>query len=269
MPEFSCDERITLFVNLAAGMLSVTAEPRDTAVVDVQPLDGSSASRTAVENTLVEMRGSALHVESPDRGWRLGRSGRMRFDIRVPEDTRLNVKLASADGRLDGRYGDASINSASGDLSVGHIAGTLSIRTASGDVRVAEVDGAAAADSASGDIAIGSSAADLTADTASGDVTVERAAGSVRVRSASGDVRVGSVRRGTADLVTVSGDVRVGIPAGTSVWLDVATASGKTRSDLDHSGAQPPANGAADLNVRVSTASGDIELRRVPVPVDA
>ena len=269
MPEFTSPDRITLVAKLAAGTLFVAAEQRYTAVVDVQPLDGSSASRTAAEETLVEMRGSALHVESPDRGWRMGRSGRIRVDIRLPEDSSLNVKLASADGRLEGRYGDATISSASGDVTVGHVTGTLSLRTASADAQVAEVDGTATMDTASGDIVVGSAAADLTADTASGDVTVEQAAGPVRVRSASGDIRIGTVRRGNADLVTVSGDVRVGIPAGTSVWLDLSTASGKTRSDLDHSGAQPPANGTPDLNVRVSTASGDIELRRVPVPVDA
>src|SRR5436309_2512780 len=150
MREFSYQDRITLAAKLAAGAMSVAAEPRDTAVVDVQPYDNSSASRDAAENTLVEMRGSELRVEAPDRGWRIGRGGRVRVEIRLPEDSRLNVRLASADGRFDGRYGDSTIHSGSGEISLEHVAGDLTIRAASADVRVGRADGAASLDSASG-----------------------------------------------------------------------------------------------------------------------
>jgi hypothetical protein len=268
MREFSYQDRITMSARLAAGAMFVAAEPRDTAAVDIQPYDDSSASRDAAEQTVVEMRGDTLHIESPDRGWRLRRSGRLRVDVRLPEDSRLIVKLASADGRFDGRFGDSRFDTASGDISVEHVAGTLTVHSASGDVRVGQIDGPASVSTASGDIVVGHSATDVVMDTASGDITVERAGGSVRATTASGDLRVDGVSRGSVALSTSSGDVRIGVAAGTSVWLDLSTASGRTRSDLDH-GEGPPAGGAADVNVRVRTASGDIELRRVPVAADA
>jgi len=268
MPEFSVQDRITLHARLAAGAMHFAAEPRDTAVVDVQPYDDSSASQEAAEHTIVEMRGSALHIEAPDRAVKLRRSGRIRVDVRLPEDSRLNIKTGSADGHFEGRYGDSTIQSASGDISIQRVAGTLTIRTASADVHVEGVDGTASLSTASGDVLVGYAGEDVTADSASGDVIVEQAERSVRARTASGDLRLGSVRRGEVDLTTGSGDVRLGIPAGTSVWLDLATASGRTRSDLDHS-TQPPDGGVPDLNVRIRTATGDIELRRLAQPVDA
>jgi DUF4097 and DUF4098 domain-containing protein YvlB len=269
MREFNVQDRITLSAKLAAGAMSVAAEPRDTATVDVLPYDDSAASREAADRTVVELRGSALHVESPDSGWRLRRSGRIRVDVRLPEDSRLIVRLASADARFDGRYGDSAIDSASGDVTIDHVAGTLTVKAASADVRAGRVEGQVTVDTASGDVVLGYAGGDVVVDTSSGDVTLDRAEGSVRARSASGDVRLGSVGRGNVQLSTASGDVRVGIPAGTSVWLDLSTASGSTRSDLDHGDAHSPAGGVPDLNLRVRTASGDIELRRVPVPAAA
>lgn len=269
MREFSYQDRITLMAKLAAGAMSVAAEPRDTATVDVQPYDSSSASQEAAENTLVELRGSALHVEAPDKGWRLGRTGRVRVEIRLPEDSRLDIRLASAEGRFDGRYGDTAVHTGSGDVSIEHVAGELTIHAASADVRVDRADGQASVDTASGDVLIGYAGGGLSLDTASGDLAVEQAQGWLRARSASGDLRVGRVGSGDVELATVSGDVRVGIPAGTSVWLDLSTVSGSTRSDLDHSAGQPDTDRTPDINLRVRTASGDIELRRVPSPVDA
>jgi DUF4097 and DUF4098 domain-containing protein YvlB len=268
MREFIPQDRITLRAKLAAGAMFVTAEPRETAAVEVQPYDGSSSSREAAEQTMVEMRGSDLHIEAPEQGWRLRRSGRIRVDVRLPEDSCLSIRTASADSRFEGRFGDSSIDSASGDVTVGHVAGTLTVHSASGDVRIARVDGPTSVDTGSGDVFIASAVGDVVVGSSSGDLTVEQSQGSVRARTASGDVRLDTVGHGDVDLHTASGDVRIGIPAGTSVWLDLATMSGSTRSDLDHAG-DTPAGGVANLNLRVRTASGDIELRRVPVPASA
>jgi hypothetical protein len=269
MREFNVQDRITLSARLAAGAMHVAAEPRDTAAVEVAPYDDSASSREAAERTVVEMRGSTLHVEAPDIGWRLRRSGRIRVDVRLPEDSRLVVRVASADARLDGRYGDTTVDTASGDITIDHVAGTLSVKGASSDVRAGRVEGPLVVDTASGDVTLGYTGGDVVVKTSSGDIDLTRAEDSVRAQSASGDIRLGSVGHGNVQLSTASGDVRVGIPAGTSVWLDLSTASGTTRSDLHHGDAQAPAGGVPDLNLLVRTASGDIELRRVPVPTPA
>jgi DUF4097 and DUF4098 domain-containing protein YvlB len=265
MREFDLPGPITLQAKVGAGALTVVAEPRETATVEVEPYQNTEASRDAADRTVVALRDDTLVVEAPDNGWSWRRWGHIRVRVHVPEDTRLKVKVASADATLTGRYGDSVVDAASGDVDLGHVTGWLRLHTASGDARVERVDGQAGVDSASGDIRLGYVGGETTVQSASGDVSVGRAEASVRVKTASGDLRVESIRRGEARLTTASGDVEVGVPAGTSVWLDVSTVGGRTRSDLQQiHGA--PAGGTPDVSLHVSTASGDIDLRRVEVP---
>ncbi len=263
MQEFTIDGPVTLAAKIASGALNVTAEPRDTATVEVTPFDASDASREAAARTRVELIGTVLTVESPQRlGW-LPRRSRIRVDVRLPEDCRLNLQLAAAEGHLSGRYGDAVVRTASGDVTLDHVAGTLDLETASGGARVTRVDGPAKVKTASGDMALGHVRGDVTASTASGDVTVDRADNSVRARTASGDVTVGAAHQGTVEIAGASGDLHVGIEAGTRVWLDVSTLSGSVRSDLDHEATGGPTDDGAPLTVRARTASGNVDLRRV------
>jgi hypothetical protein len=269
MREFDTPQPITLSARLSAGALTVTAEPRDTATVDIQPYDDNQASRDVAERTEVALRGDTLVVHMPDGGWRMWRRAKIRAEVRVPEGTTLNIKLASADARCLGRYGgDSRVSTASGDVTLEHVAGAFGLQSASGDLRLDRVDGPLVLSTASGDAAIGHCSGDVDVQTASGDLVLSRADGSVHARTASGDVRVDAVRRGEVRLSTASGDVQVGVAAGTRVWLDLATLSGSTRNGLTM-GTDPPANGDVELTLRIRTASGDIKLHRVPVPATA
>jgi hypothetical protein len=269
MREFDCPGPITLNAKVHAGMLDVTAEPRGTATVEVQPYDDTEASREAAERTVVQLHGDTLVIEGPEHSWLLPRRhARVRVEVRLPEDSRLQVRLAAADARLTGRYGDSVVDGASGNVELGHVAGWLRLHSASGDVRTERVDGQVLLDTASGDVTLGYAGGEATVRTASGDVSVTRAETSVRVRSASGDVHLDAVRRGEVRLTSMSGDVRVGVAAGTSVWLDLSTAAGRTRSDLTDLGPEGP-GGRPDLTLQVRTASGDIDLRRVELPAAA
>jgi len=267
MHEFTVEGPITLAARVGAGELTVTAEPRETATVEVSPYDSSDTAREAAERTRVELTGDVLTVEAPRPGWRLRRTEPVRVDIRLPEDCRLDIQVAAATVRLAGRYGDTAVHTASGELTADHVAGALDLETASGDAQVARVQGPAKARTASGDLALGYVGGDITAVTASGDVVIDRAAASVRARVASGDVRIAAVRQGTVEIGTASGNVQVGVEAGTRAWLDVSTTSGMVRSDLDPEPASGQADDGAPLTVRVRTASGNVELRRVPADV--
>ena len=59
---------------------------------------------------------------------------------------------------------------------------------------------------------------------------------------------------------TGSGDVRVGVVAGTPVWTDIRTASGRLSSDLPSTG--EPGPDQPYLEVRATTASGDVTLHQ-------
>jgi hypothetical protein len=270
MPEFPCPTPVTVAARLAAGELRITAEPRDTAVVEVSPWDGTDASREAAARTQVELRGDRLLVEAPEAGpgWLLRRGSRIRVDVRVPLDCPLNIRVASAEVYCRGRYAGASVHTASGDVAIEHLTGHATINTASGHVLVDRVDGRASVHGASGDVTLTQAGDDVTVHTASGDVTVDDADGSVKVNTASGSVRVGCVRRGVTRLKAASGGMSVGVAQGTRVWLDAVTASGRTRSDLDVTSA-PAGGGEPELTLALRTASGDIDIHRVALPAAA
>jgi hypothetical protein len=250
-------------IRVGAGLIDIVGADATSATVEVSPYDESSASRTAAAETRVAFDRGRLTVESPDRGaggW-IRRSGQVRVSVRLPQQSTVSVTTGSADIRLDGPLGAAEVQSGSGDLSAGHVAGDLTFRTGSGDIQVTEIGGHLRGHTGSGDVAVRLAKGPAEVKTASGDVTIDAADAAVWASTASGDVQVRTLRGDTAKVTTASGDVSVGVPAGTNVWLDLTTASGSTRSDLTMSDT-PPADGAK-LTLSVNTASGDIDVHRV------
>lgn len=264
MTEFPCPGPITLHARLGGGQIDVVAEDRTTALVEVTPHDNSEAARNAAAQTRVEMHDGQLHVDAPEAGanFLFRRSPRVKAHVRVPLDSSLDVRLASADLTGRGRFGSGNVRTASGDIHLDHVAGDLAVHTASGDVRLARVDGRLQLTTASGDLRAQTLDGDASVQSASGDLDIEQLGASFQATTASGDITVGAVRRGTFAVKSASGDVSVGVEAGTGVWLDLTTISGSTRSDLsapDPGGAAP----RADLTLQVRTLSGDIHVRRV------
>jgi DUF4097 and DUF4098 domain-containing protein YvlB len=265
MHEYPCPEPVTVDISQGAGTLQVIAEERDTATVEVTPWDHSESSARAAERTKVEMFGDRLRVEAPESTstWLPHRAPKVRLAVRVPLDCALRVKVASADARCAGRYASAEVASASGDVAVEHVTGDTKITTSSGDVLVDRGDGQVSVKSASADVTVTLAGGPVTAHTASGNVTVDEALDSVRLNTASGDLRVGRAARGTVKLHSASGGLSVGVVTGTLVWLDVTTWSGSTRCDLS-TGDTTPADREPDLRLHMRSASGDIEIYRVP-----
>lgn len=267
MYEFPCDTPVSATIRIAAGRCDVVAEQRDTATVEVEPLKaGDERAEAAAAETTVQLTGDKLLVKTPDTngvGWLFGRRmARLRVTVHVPTDSSVHVEVASADVACTGQISQLGVNNASGDVQVDRVSGDVSVKTASGDIRVGYVGGNLTAHSASGDVRADRVDGDVTHSSASGDTTLGETHGSVKVHSASGDLRIGAAAAGLVRASSASGDVRVGVPAGTAVWLDLNTASGSTMSDLSVSAGRPLAG--QDLELRISTASGDIDVHRVP-----
>ncbi|MFC0529166.1 DUF4097 family beta strand repeat-containing protein [Phytohabitans kaempferiae] len=263
MPEFPCPAPVTVVVRVPTGALEIVAEERETALVDVQPYDDHPAAREAAERTTVDLRGDKLSVVAPDSGWLARRTGALLVTIRVPLDSHLRLKTASADASCRGRFGSLDADGSSGDLYAEHVTGDAKVKIASGDVTADRVDG---------ELHVGGSAGNVTAqhvggpvDTrlASGNVEIGAAGTGVEARTASGRVRIGAAGRGAVKVRTASGDVAVGVRSGTGVWLDLGTVSGHTSNDLDMT-AGGDGQESHDLSVEVRTVSGDIAIRRVP-----
>jgi hypothetical protein len=266
MPEFECRKPITLSLRAGGGTVDITAEDRSTALVDVGPYDDTDAARDLAAATRVEMHGDTLTVTTPEPpgAWLWRRHARLRIAARVPRDSTLALKIASADLVARGRFGLVTLSVAAADGYVEHISGNANLKTASGDLTIDRIDGTAQINSASGDVAIGTAVQDLNVHAASGDVRIGHAGNSAKVVSASGDIDIAKAARGELRLRSASGDVTVGVAGGTGVWLDLNTSSGRARSDLSMPQTPPAAPSDADLHLHVRSMSGDITVRRTP-----
>jgi len=268
MPEFPTPRPITAVVKLPGGTLEITAEERDTTVVEVEPYDDRPASHEAAERTTVEMSGDTLTVAAPDGSWLARRPASLLITIRVPLDSRLRLKTASADVACRGRLASLDATGASGDMVLEHITGDAKVRIASGDVTVGQVDGELQVSGAAGDVTAQHVGGPVNTSVASGSIDIGSADAGVKAKTASGGVRIGAARRGTVKVRTASGDIAVGVRSGTGVWLDLNTMSGRTTNDLDMT-AGGGGEAGHDLSVEVRTASGDIAILRAPAEAAA
>ena len=107
---------------------------------------------------------------------------------------------------------------------------------------------------------IGHAGASTTTKTGSGDVAISALDGQLDVKSGSGDTRVDVARHGSIRVRTASGDVAVGVAAGTAAWLDLSSISGHIDQQLAARNA--PDEHQPRLAITVTTVSGDIAIRR-------
>ena len=244
-----------------------TAEPIDLEVtvpigeIDVETVDGDESLVTVegneklVEQTIVELRGNRLVVELRGRkpfgitiaigDFSFGNGG-LRVHARIPHASRAALATASADMKVRGRIESLDSKSASGDLTVvGTIERDAAIKTVSGDAHVQRIDG------------------NLRATTVSGDLFLGSVGRSIEIKSVSGDVRVESVREGSATVQSVSGDIELGVAAGTNLDVDAGSVSGELDSEvpLGSDRAAADADGPT-LVVRGKTVSGDFRVFR-------
>jgi DUF4097 and DUF4098 domain-containing protein YvlB len=268
---FDTPDPIELYVELGKGRIDVTATDTDTTSVTV--------SGDHADEVVVEQRDGQVAVVAPrTTGFLSGGSRRYTVSVVVPTASALALKTGSADTRALGEYGATWATTGSGDLSVELVSGPLEVQAGSGDLSFAELRGEGRIKSGSGDVRVGRVGAALTLSTGSGDVAVDSVAGSLAVKTGSGDVRVGEstddvsfstgsgdlqvgvARRGRFTVKGASGDVRLGIPAGTPVWTDITTVTGSIHSDLGGTG--EPAEGQDHVEVRAQVATGDITLQQ-------
>ncbi|MEE1753129.1 DUF4097 family beta strand repeat-containing protein [Streptomyces sp. SP18CS02] len=85
-----------------------------------------------------------------------------------------------------------------------------------------------------------------------GDITVGRLGGTAEISTLKGDLHIAEAVRGTLTLRTEHGDIRVGATRGASACLDAGTSYGRVHNALRNT------DGAADLDIRATTAHGDI-----------
>jgi hypothetical protein len=276
MPTFETPGSVSLQVKLPSGRVVVTTadEPRTTVEIVALGRRGQDAIDD-IEITMDERSGRhVVRVEQRDRfRWgpiQITWGGDFECRISCPPGTDLDLSGASTDVRVDGELGEVAVRTASGDIRLQSVGGPLQVKTASGDVSVGVVGGQGSIATVSGDVGIERLDASLTARAVSGDITVAVVAAELGISTTSGDVDLRAVIEGDVRVQTVSGDVRVGVPRGTRVWIDAASVSGKLESELgleDHEVAED--SEAAVVPLHMKTVSGDVSVVRAAAAVSA
>ena len=229
--------------------------------IDIETIDGGESlisldgNEKLIDMTEVRQEGRRIVVELKGKtsfgltisigDFSFG-SGSMRVRARVPHSSSPVLTTAAADMKVRGRLGSLEVKSASGDLVVnGEVQRDAEIKTVSGDVRLERVGG------------------ELRVQTVSGDVNAQSVGGSVVSKTVSGDLRVESVREGHVTAQSVSGDIELGVAAGTNLDVDAGSVSGDLASEVPL-GSEPDIIGGDGpaLVVRGKTVSGDFRVFR-------
>jgi DUF4097 and DUF4098 domain-containing protein YvlB len=259
---FSTPGPVLLNIEIPAGEIRLETgdEPETRVELDTRDEDALAAAT-------IELRtrddGHEVVVAAQKRfGFRLlGAGTQYSLRIRAPHGADVELSTGSADVEGRGRFGAVEINDASGDARLDEIDGDVRVNIASGDVRLGRVGGDATVNSASGDVEIVSIGGRGKIRSASGDVSVGEAKSALSVATASGDQEIGSVASGQVTVQSASGDIEVGVAPGATLWIDAKSMSGETISELEVEGS-PPADEAAQVELRANSMSGDIRVRR-------
>ncbi|MET8549173.1 DUF4097 family beta strand repeat-containing protein [Micromonospora zamorensis] len=201
MKTFDTPAPISAILNIPAGRIQFIAADRADTTVEVLPTDPSKSRDTrAAEQTTVAYADGVLRITAATPGNPLiGPSGSLQVTVRLPADSRVDAKAASAELRGVGRLGDVTFDGAYRQIKIDEAA----------SVRLTAIDG---------------------------DVEVGRLTGPAEISTARGDIRIAEAVHGTIVLTTQSGDISVGAAAGVSAALDAGTGHGRVSNALRNDG---------------------------------
>ncbi|MFO0043321.1 MAG: DUF4097 family beta strand repeat-containing protein [Pseudomonadota bacterium] len=198
-----------------------------------------------------------------------------RLDLRVPRAAALDIDAVSADVQVDGLDDsrELSIEGVSGEVRVSAAVQRLNVVSISGDIEVRGRGERSVLQSVSGDIEARGLEGEIDLETVSGDARLEAGAvDRLALSTVSGSIEADVTPRGAADIRgdTMSGDLRLRVPADLSARIEAATVSGGIGSDFGTVEKQEYGSGER-LRVRVGEGaarvelesfSGDLEIRR-------
>lgn len=213
------------------------------------PLSGAQIE--AVRETKIELVGQRLTIRAP--------KGRLRLvplavTVRAPAGSHLELRSGSAHTTVTGPAGRVTVSTGSGEVALDRADGRAEVTAGSAALRLGPMLGGLRARSGSGEIEVSSVGGPTTLMTGSGDVWLGAVQADVKVRTGSGDLTVADAACGNIELVTGSGDIRVGVRSGKAAEVDLVSNTGQARSELNLSD-RPPA-GDTPLKVRGRTGSG-------------
>ncbi len=239
----------------------------DRAEVEVKAELGAGVKRLDVIEEEGDVR---IEVVLPAFGVR---SGSADLVVRVPQASQLEVTVVSATIKVSDVAGSTRLKSVSGDVVASLSSREVEMQSVSGELALdgGGVTGNAQLKAVSGDVSVKAFAGSLDAASVSGDLVVNMSQlRDLRLRSTSGDV----VARGTLqadgriEAESVSGDVKLELPAVAGFVTDIETFSGDIggcfASQVTRASEHGPGmrlyvtKGKGDARIRVKSFSGDV-----------
>jgi DUF4097 and DUF4098 domain-containing protein YvlB len=264
MPVFATPAPISATIDLYSAVVQIVATDRADTVVEVRPSNESDDSDVkAAQQTRVEYSDGTLTVRGP-KNLTLGFSKRTRSVdvlIELPTGSQVHGDLSAGDVRSTGVLDECRLKSGAGRFHLDRTGRLHLDTTGSGRVRIGEIRGTAVVKNSNGTTDIGTATGGLRVRSANGDITVDRAEAGVDAKTSNGSIRIATVVRDSVTLRTATGDLDVGVAAGTAAWLDLQTGYGQVRNELESIG-QGPEKSELAVEVRAHTSFGDITVRR-------
>jgi DUF4097 and DUF4098 domain-containing protein YvlB len=281
---------------LAGNRLELNVAASD---VEVQSWNGSDirieatqrgGSRGDYDIAVSTSGGTVRVVESSRNFFCIFCSQHVSYRVSVPNRAEADIKTASGDITVEGLKGAVALSTVSGEIRANDLEGGLTADTTSGEVHLNNVLGKLEVNTISGDIQLEDGKVDgATVNTTSGEVELDGVAGALNIGTVSGDVAVreahdgqlavsttsgdfdysGDLAQGQSNAVnSISGDVKLELPAESGIRLDASTISGSINNDFDltdrEEGLRSLKGVAGDgrTNLTVGTTSGDISIEK-------
>jgi hypothetical protein len=255
---FDCDGPAELDIRIRSGRIEVRTTDTPSLRVEISPEPGDGDPHVAHE-TQVDFSGQRrrLAVRAP-RGLR---RAAIAVVIEAPRGSRLEARAHQGSISASGPLSGLAAATGGGSITADEIEGPAQVASGSGRIRLGQVAGPLKARLGSGDLEAASIAGEGAAvATGQGDVWLGVVGGNTNVRTGRGGIVVAEAAGGTITLATGAGDVRVGIRPGVAAEIDVASGSGRVRSELDVTD-NPPAGGPA-ARIRMRTGAGEAVVER-------
>ncbi|MGH9846915.1 MAG: DUF4097 family beta strand repeat-containing protein [Blastocatellia bacterium] len=185
-------------------------------------------------------------------------AGSINVRARYPENCNCNASIRfEVKVPRGGNYKFENISSVSGDVDVAGVAGELHAKSVSGNVTVRNVSGPVQVKSVSGNVIVGEINGTATAGSTSGNVEVEI-------------VQLGGAQ--DMSFSSVSGNVRVKLPANLDAEVKMSTMSGGLKTDFPLNIEEPERGpgrkatgrvGGGSRQLKLSSVSGNVSLLRM------
>ncbi|HEX4223761.1 MAG TPA: DUF4097 family beta strand repeat-containing protein [Pseudonocardiaceae bacterium] len=210
-------------------------------------------AKAAVEESRIDLLGQRLVVTGPKQRLRMVS---LAVTVRAPSGSNVTIRSGSADVTVTGAAGRCTVETGSGEIAIDRADGYASVAAGSGALRLGPMLGGLKARSGSGEIEVSSVGGPATVSTGSGDVWFGAVQDNVSAKTGTGDLTIADAASGDIDLTTGSGEIRVGVRAGTTAMIDLVSRSGQARSELDVR--ERPRPDAPKIRLRARTSSGNV-----------